>query len=77
MQSLLHTVRLNVPESALRNVSDISRMVNHDSSPSPQTACPLPPVQVLSICLCGSNVPETALLISESPYKVGAERAKP
>lgn len=36
MQSLLHTVRLNVPEGALRNVSDISRMVNHDSSPSPR-----------------------------------------
>lgn len=41
----------------------------------PQTACPQLAVQVLSICLCGSNVPATALLISKPPYKVGAERA--
>lgn len=61
------------------NVSDMSvRMVNHVSSPSPRLpSCPLFPVQVLSICLCGSNVPATALLISKPPYKVWEERAKP
>ena len=45
--------------------------------PFPQAACPLFPVQVLSICLCGSNVQATALLIGKPPYKVGAESAKP
>lgn len=35
MQSPLHTFRQNLLESALRNLSDICRMVNHDRSPSP------------------------------------------
>lgn len=76
MQSLLHAT-LNSPEDAFRNVSDICRMVSYDCSPLPHAGCPPPPVQVLSICLRGSNVPATALLISRPPYKAGAERAKP
>lgn len=58
----------------LERVTDIFWLVNHDSSPSPRLPfCPLFPVEVLSICLCGSNVPVTTLLVSEPPYKAWAE----
>lgn len=85
MHSPLRTSNLNLLESTLRNVCDFLLlfffffwMVNCDGSPSPRLPlCPLFPVQVLSICLRGSNVAATALLISEPPYKACAESAKP
>lgn len=76
MQSPVHTYRLT--GKAPQEMSVISAgWLTMIAPPPPKTACPLFPVQVLSICLCGSNVPATALLISKPPYKVGAERAKP
>lgn len=74
----MQSPHLHISSKLTGNVSDIHRMVNHVSSPSPRlSSCPLFPVQVLSICLCGSNVLATALLISKPPYKVWEERAKP